>query len=568
MARPHGYPPDIFPEAVDNKYKCTYCTNILRNPIQSFCGHRFCKDCIQFLVSQEKRDVCPSCAIEGVDTEFSSLTLEQTFPDNAIKRELYSMRTVCPFKRYGCQWSGSFKDLEVHYTTCEHREVDCHCGLKYPLSQQTHHLANECLLREVACQYCQEKVVFNYRDGHYEICRRYPVECETCQERITRDQIGEHNKRNHSQLPSASCPYQCGKPVSEGNLQSHIEQNVTEHMGQLLKRQRTIEVALGTTATSSVTAPINKSINERLTTAEDKIRSIEERLTASNAPVISTKGSAAVEIHRADSGIGTGGTQAQGTDVVYAREATVGAPMQSQIASMQVSLIAEKMPIYEGVITVLNREVEKLTMQMETMERQRRQEREQLDTMDRKVKALERTVALKDVTISELDLRITALEQTSYEGTLLWKITDFSRRRQEAISGRMTSIYSPMFYTSKTGYKMCARLYLNGDGMGKGTHVSLFFVIMRGQYDALLKWPFRQKVTLMFLDQSGKDQHVMDAFRPDPTSSSFKRPTTEMNIASGCPLFMSLTQLDSPMHAFVKDNSAFLKIIVNCEDLN
>ena len=44
------------------------------------------------------------------------------------------------------------------------------------------------------------------------------------------------------------------------------------------------------------------------------------------------------------------------------------------------------------------------------------------------------------------------------------------------------------------GYKMCARIYLNGDGMGKGTHVSLFFVIMRGQYDALLKWPFRQKV--------------------------------------------------------------------------
>jgi len=41
---------------------------------------------------------------------------------------------------------------------------------------------------------------------------------------------------------------------------------------------------------------------------------------------------------------------------------------------------------------------------------------------------------------------------------------------------------------------MCARLYLNGDGMGKGTHVSLFFVIMRGAYDALLKWPFRQKV--------------------------------------------------------------------------
>ena len=54
-----------------------------------------------------------------------------------------------------------------------------------------------------------------------------------------------------------------------------------------------------------------------------------------------------------------------------------------------------------------------------------------------------------------------------------------------------------LFDLMYTGYKMCARLYLNGDGMGKGTHVSLFFVVMRGAYDALLKWPFRQKVLIV-----------------------------------------------------------------------
>lgn len=41
---------------------------------------------------------------------------------------------------------------------------------------------------------------------------------------------------------------------------------------------------------------------------------------------------------------------------------------------------------------------------------------------------------------------------------------------------------------------MCLRLYLNGDGTGRGTHLSLFFVVMRGKCDALLKWPFCQKV--------------------------------------------------------------------------
>ena len=100
---------------------------------------------------------------------------------------------------------------------------------------------------------------------------------------------------------------------------------------------------------------------------------------------------------------------------------------------------------------VLNQELEKLTIQLEAMEGQHRQEREHLDAMDRKVKSMERTVALKDRTIAELDLRIAAQEQTSYEGTLLWKITDFSRRRQDATSGRMTSIYSPAFYTNTRG---------------------------------------------------------------------------------------------------------------------
>lgn len=58
--------------------------------------------------------------------------------------------------------------------------------------------------------------------------------------------------------------------------------------------------------------------------------------------------------------------------------------------------------------------------------------------------------------------------------------------------------YSPpnpaAFYTSRYGYKMCLRVYLNGDGTGRGTHLSLFFVVMKGPHDALLRWPFNQKV--------------------------------------------------------------------------
>ena len=126
-------------------------------------------------------------------------------------------------------------------------------------------------------------------------------------------------------------------------------------------------------------------------------------------------------------------------------------------------------------------------------------------------------------------------------------------------------VCSPTFYTSRYGYRMCTRLYLNGDGMGKGTHLSLFFVIVRGKYDAILPWPFKQKVTMMLLDQAF-DKPVIDAFRPDHTSSSFKRPTSLMNIASGCPLFMPLADFNEG--GYIKDDQIFIKIIVDCSDLN
>lgn len=104
---------------------------------------------------------------------------------------------------------------------------------------------------------------------------------------------------------------------------------------------------------------------------------------------------------------------------------------------------------------------------------------------------------------------------------------------------------------------------LEGDGLGKGTHISLFFVIMRGENDALLKWPFKQKVTLMLLDQDS-EEHVIDAFRPDPTSSSFQRPKGAMNVASGCPMFCPHSELQR--HAYIRDDVMFIKVIVDRPD--
>jgi len=127
-------------------------------------------------------------------------------------------------------------------------------------------------------------------------------------------------------------------------------------------------------------------------------------------------------------------------------------PAAAAAASKPASDFAtEKLPIIEGVITVLNRELEKMTMDMDAVERQRRMERELMDSMDRKVRSLERMIAMKDATINELTIRLTSVEQTSYDGILLWRVSEVQKKRQEAVSGRVTSVYSSPFFTSRTG---------------------------------------------------------------------------------------------------------------------
>ena len=120
---------------------------------------------------------------------------------------------------------------------------------------------------------------------------------------------------------------------------------------------------------------------------------------------------------------------------------------------------------------------------------------------------------------------------TSYSGMYIWKVPKLTRRRRDAVLGKTVSLYSAPFFTSRHGYKLCLRVYLNGDGSGRGTHVSFFITLMKGEFDPLLPWPFKQTVSLSLLAQDGVSQDIM---QPGEDSSGFQMPMSEMKMASGC----------------------------------
>ena len=109
-------------------------------------------------------------------------------------------------------------------------------------------------------------------------------------------------------------------------------------------------------------------------------------------------------------------------------------------------------------------------------------------------------------------------------------------------------IYSTPVYISK--YKMGLEVYPNGLGEAKSSHMSVFFSIMRGEWDPIIKWPFDKDVKICLINQEkGKDSicHTIEPYRTNRGAIS----------AYGFPKFASHQIIDGG--GFAKDDTVFLR---------
>jgi len=144
-----------------------------------------------------------------------------------------------------------------------------------------------------------------------------------------------------------------------------------------------------------------------------------------------------------------------------------------------------------------------------------------------------------------------------------WKITGYSQVMKQAKSGEVTEIKSAPFYDH--GYKFRLSLDANGHGTGKDTHLSIFFHLMKGEYDAILPWPFCKKMTFTLVDQQ-EDLNDRENFAVTFTADkekckrSFKRPVEEENSGWGFPKFVSHNKLQE--RRYIVDDTIFIQVEV------
>ena len=82
------------------------------------------------------------------------------------------------------------------------------------------------------------------------------------------------------------------------------------------------------------------------------------------------------------------------------------------------------------------------------------------------------------------------------------KMEGFNEKKE-----RSKEWFSDPVYSHFGGYKMCMKVYANGRNKVKGTHVSVYVYLMRGDNDDNLKWPFKGTVKVSLLNQLEDGQH-------------------------------------------------------------
>lgn len=221
-------PPDIqgydveFDPPLESKYECPICLMGLRSAVQTPCGHRFCRSCIEKSI----RDTGQKCPVDN-----EMLLEEQLFADNFAKREILSLTVRCP--NVSCRGKMELRQLDNHLEECKFATVACpQCEDLVLKSQLEEHKTEECLRRIIACADCLQPFLFEERQVHEMICPFANVVCQYCNLELIRDQLESHRDTDCLKAP-VDCTFKffgCTEKMQRNDMAQHMQEFTGMHM--------------------------------------------------------------------------------------------------------------------------------------------------------------------------------------------------------------------------------------------------------------------------------------------------------------------------------------------------
>uniref|UniRef100_A0A3Q3MW60 TNF receptor-associated factor n=1 Tax=Mastacembelus armatus TaxID=205130 RepID=A0A3Q3MW60_9TELE len=518
-----------------DEFVCPICRGVVLNPQQNSCGHIYCFHCLQGLLASPSSPVCP---VDG-----SVITPAEVFQDNCCKREISGLEVFCT-NSPACTSVVTLHHLQEHLRSCQYEQLQCTnpgCQVVLQRRHWQEHLTHTCPRRMEPCPQCQQPLPLGVIQDHVQsLCPDVEVDCpNSCPQKVPRHQLAEH-RRSCPEL-QINCSYKkfgCSVQDKRGKMKLHEDAAVGHHMLLVLRS--------------------NTNLEQQVEVLQEEVLQRQQE--------VQTDGLLLAGVQRKIQPL-----LQQSSEHEYAISAAQRTLSRQEDVLSTVQLDVQQLSRRLGPglseLEHLRKSLDAVMQEVSAAEALR----EHLGTLEENLKRHSGLLDLHAVQLSQNKQHLQELEATSYDGKLIWKIQEFRKKREAEVKGQPPCLSSVPFHTGRCGYKMAIKAYLNGDGEGRGTHLSLYVVLMPGDFDPLLPWPFKQTVSLSVLDQSGAGNHRSLSFKPDPTSKSFQQPSTESvsNIAVGFSCFLPLNKLETPHNAvYVRDDTLFVKAKVDTAGLD
>ena len=533
---------------------CPVCFELLTEPFLNDCGHHLCRQCRTQLLADDKKE-CPECREHNV--------LPSARLNKFLQREINDLKVRCQHDREGCRWTGEVRDLQSHLDPekrkCGYILLPCSfgCGERIRRGAMRKHMKSSCTKRQMSCQYCSYCSSYDIVSAkHLPICLQVPVICpNNCkEERLKRKRLQAHI--DVCPLQVISCPFTsagCTVKLPRNEMEKHEDTAMRQHLRLvLMKLQLKQEPSTPPAVTVSPPFLYNQAPMEFIISDFSEKKEADEEWISSPFYTHSRGYRFHVDVYPNDVGTDSGSHLSVAAALMRGKyDIELEWPFEGDIRFELLNWRADKN--HHSVTIPFNRctdpdgtNTSRVTSQATT-----------LGLFDQFISHtdLVPTTNTEFFRDDYLKLRVSvAVYSTSFLSlTPAWQdsfsttqsgaqftISEYSKRKQFN-----NEYYSPPFTTSPQGYRLCLNVDANGSGSSKGSQLSVFVVIMKGQHDNRLQWPFTGIIIIELLNWLEDKGHYKMTL-PIGTNNGFVRVTEgEYGNATGDAQFISQSSLNS-----------------------
>ncbi|XP_050465307.1 TNF receptor-associated factor 6 isoform X1 [Cataglyphis hispanica] len=165
------------------------------------------------------------------------------------------------------------------------------------------------------------------------------------------------------------------------------------------------------------------------------------------------------------------------------------------------------------------------------------------------------------ITVSNQKNQLAIMCLRNCNGVYIWKLQSFQEKLAAMINDPLKMFYSPGFYTSSNGYKICARINISSKD---SNYLSLLLHIMKSENDDGLDWPFNGTMHFVLVHPQDSEKNIREITSSRPDLEAFRKPTCELNKRSfGYTEFVRICDISN----FLQNNNLIFRIEVRAHNL-